>query len=93
MVRVFVNKPDANAETPVSDVHFAGYVVAVAKAAAGHAHQHKPFNVALELSPELQDIVMQSHDLQVTLVPVDVQGHTPQGMELRHGKVWLGIGE
>jgi polyphenol oxidase len=93
MVRVFLNKPDASASTPVSDDHFAGYVVSVAKAQSGHGHSHKPLNVALELSHELQEIVTRSGELQVTMVPVDVQGHAPEGMQLKHGKVWLGVGE
>jgi hypothetical protein len=93
MVRVFVNKPDASAATPVSDEHFAGYVVSVAKAQSGQSHSHKALNVALELRHELQEIVTRSGELQVTMVPVDVEGHAPQGMQLKHGKVWLGMGE
>jgi polyphenol oxidase len=88
MVRVFVNKPDATADTSVDDKHFAGYVVVVAKT-AGHSHSHKALNITIELTPPLRTLVAQAGSLDVTLVPVGIDGKAPPDIQFSHKQIYL----
>ena len=70
---VFWEMPDATAETPVDNPHFAGYVTSVANSATRDA---KPANFTLELPPAAVSAIHRQQTVQFTFVPA---GKLPPG--------------
>jgi tyrosinase len=98
-VRVFADKPDATAETPISDPHYAGSfgffqdVRAMKAMAAGAAHAKPGFIV--DLTPTLRRLsrsgALPQAQLDVTLVPVAYEKREATGQRLGIEKLELGI--
>jgi tyrosinase len=79
-VRVFVNLPDANRNTPMSDPHYAGSFAffgtsAPGEASAGSAHHQPKFLVSLSAALErLQQSQMLRDSLSIQLVAIPFKG-------------------
>ena len=87
-VRLFVGLPGANAQTPLRDPHFVGYLSTVAMTRA-KAHRHGLLNVAVALKPALKQELEKGRELSVTLVPVDGEGRAARGVEVAFQKMWV----
>jgi polyphenol oxidase len=73
-LRVFLNKPNATAETPLTDPHFAGSIPLVPsfRPRAAHGHEHPPVTLSLDVSHKVAELLRENPDnanLEVTLVP------------------------
>lgn len=90
-VLVFVNRPDATADTPLEDSNYAGTIATVAhtRGAGAHAHHGKRFGFAAELSDQAVAQIRKDGKVTVTLVPIDGNGKAAAGIELKYGKVTL----
>jgi polyphenol oxidase len=99
IVRVFVNKPDANASTPSDDPHAVGYFTVVPRvvrakgpAMAGHpTHSHRPKNVILDVTRKIGPLLQPGGKLEVTLVPMGGADKKPASVNLTYGKVYLTV--
>jgi hypothetical protein len=98
IVRVFVNKPDANAATPADDPHAVGYFTVVPRmgAAMGNmanqrAHRHRPKNIALDVTRKIGPLLKPGGKLEVTLVPMGGVDKKPTAINLTYGKVYLTV--
>jgi tyrosinase len=68
-VRVFVNKPDATAETPPSDPHFAGAFAFFHHGGAGHAHgQGGTGDFIVDASDALKRLNLEGGPITLTVV-------------------------
>jgi len=75
-VRVFVEKPTANRDTPVSDLHFVGYFTLVPR----HTRSAGPLDgqsFLFELPRRVLTSALARSTIQVTLVPVAVAPSPP----------------
>jgi tyrosinase len=97
-VRVFVNKPDAVAETPISDPHYAGsfgfFQDSREMPGMAAGAEHPKFGYVVDLNPTLRRLNeggLSGSQLQVTLVPVPYTGRKAQGQRLNIGKLELGV--
>jgi tyrosinase len=98
-VRVFAGKPDATAETPISDQHYAGSfgffqdAHAMAGMAAGAAHSKLGYVV--DLTPALQRLNqaggLPASQLDLTLVPVVYEKRQAPGQRVSIERMELGI--
>jgi polyphenol oxidase len=90
-VRVFVNKPDATAETPSSSPNYVGYFVVVPKVAPGgtHAHANRATNIVLDVTEELPPLMQGTKKLQVTLVPSTAERRAPAKIDMTYERVWV----
>ena len=90
-VLVFVNKPDATADTPLDSANFAGTIGAVAhtRGAGAHAHHGKRFGFAAELSDAAMAQIRKDGKVTITLVPIDGNGKAATSLDLKYGKVTL----
>jgi polyphenol oxidase len=96
VVRVFVNRPDANAATEIDTPLFAGYFTVLAKSTKAPAHamkKHRAMNVAFDLTPRIGEILRNRTDLSVTLVPVGAEDSAPSDIKLTFKKVYLTVDE
>lgn len=75
-VRVFINKPDATAETPVEDPHFAGAFAFFQHAMPGH--DHGGGNFVLDVDDVLKRLNIAGGTLDVALVLVPFSGRQPR---------------
>ena len=90
-VRVFVNKPDATAETPSSSPNYVGYFIIVPKVAPGstHEHAHRATNITLDVTDELPPLLKGTKKLQVTLVPSTAAKRAPEKIDMTYERVWV----
>lgn len=89
-VRVFVNLPTATAETPSSSPNYVGYFVIIPKVAPGGGqHQHRPTNIALDVTDELPPLLKGAKKLQVTLVPSTAAKRAPEQIDMTYDRVWV----
>ena len=98
-VRVFVNKPDATAQTSIDDAHYAGSfgffqdsrAMAGMPAGAGHAK----FGYLVDLNPALRRLDqgggLSGSQVDITLVPVVYEKRQAEGQRLSIEKMDLGI--
>jgi polyphenol oxidase len=74
-IRVFLNAPTANAETPLTDPHFASSISLVPSLVPGekHIHEHPPATLSIDVSRKLAELIRDdpaNAKVSVTLVPV-----------------------
>jgi polyphenol oxidase len=83
IVRVFVNLPSASPATSLSDPHFLGYFTLVPNSLAGsHVHGQNGLNAAFVLGPSARSAIGDAQDLDVTMVPVGLNGDPPFDLTL-----------
>ena len=90
-VLVFINRPDATADTPLDSANYAGTIGAVAhtRGASAHAQHAKRFGFAVELSDEAVAQIRKDGKVTVTLVPLGSDGKAAASVALKYGKVTL----
>jgi polyphenol oxidase len=97
VVRVFVNRPDANASTQIDSPSFAGYFTVLAKSSKSPDHammnKHRAMNVAFDLTPRISEILKDRTDLSVTFVPVGADDSAPSDIKLTFKKMYLAVEE
>ncbi|HEY4358373.1 MAG TPA: tyrosinase family protein [Acidobacteriaceae bacterium] len=94
VVRVFIDKPDANAATSVEDPHFVGYFSIVPHHATGQApanEMNHPRNYTFELRRNAEAMKEHSDAVAVTLVPVAGENKQPDGFKLTYQKAYLAV--
>lgn len=80
LVRIFINKPDAIAETSIKDIHYAGYFTFFGGTghAEHHEHRHGLPSALLDVTPTVRRLTaargLTDEGLEVTLVPVPIHG-------------------
>lgn len=89
IIRVFLDKPDANANTEPDLQHFVGYI-SVVPSGPGHQH-HAVRNVGFDLSPELATTATAKDQLSVTLVPVTAGGAEPSQGVVKYKRIYLTV--
>lgn len=87
IVRVFLNLPNATAQTEPDSKHFVGYITVVP---SGPGHRHRVVrNVAFDLTPELAATALATDPLSVTLVPVTAGGAEPLQGAMTYKRIYL----
>lgn len=89
IVKVFLNEPDADVKTPTDSPNFVGSFTVVPKTTTGGGHDHKPFNVAFNITDQLPNLLKSSANVTVTLVPVGSPGQAPTQINLTYEKVYI----
>jgi polyphenol oxidase len=75
--RVYLDLPEANAQTSVDIPNYVGTVTVLAKSANAHTHQHAATNAAFEITDELARVAKTAGpNLSVTLVPEGIDTAT-----------------
>jgi hypothetical protein len=91
-VRVFVNLPTANAQTPSTSPNYVGYFVIVPKTAKGSTHQHADpaTNIAIDVTKKLPALLKGTNNkLTVTLVPATARRQKPANIDMTYENVWV----
>ncbi|SMH36975.1 tyrosinase family protein [Azospirillum agricola] len=88
LVNVFVNKPDATAETPYTDPHFVGTFSFF----GGHRNHAMPLNFVLDLTKVAGQLTADGSDPTLQFVPVYVQpvAGTPPAFTIRSVRILRG---
>jgi polyphenol oxidase len=75
---VYLNLPEANAETKVEAPNFVGTVTVLAKSKSLHTHQHAGVNAAFDITEALARVAKAAGgNLSITLVPAAATGKQP----------------
>lgn len=75
---VYLNLPEANAETKVEAPNFVGTVTVLAKSKSPHTHQHAAVNAAFDITEALARVAKAAGgNLSITLVPAAAAGKQP----------------
>jgi tyrosinase len=77
-VRVFVNKPDASPETPVTDPHFAGAFAFFNHSGPGHDHGAAGGDFTIDASDTLRRLAIDGGPIEVNLVVVPFPDRQPR---------------
>ena len=86
IVKVFVDEPNANRDTPIGPSFVGTFSVVV----SGSQHKHATVrNAAFELRPETAALLAQQKTLTVTLVPRLVNGKEPPKSSLTYRRIYL----
>ncbi|XDF37025.1 tyrosinase family protein [Paracidovorax avenae] len=89
--KVFVNMPNATAETSTETPQFVGFISRVAKArgtASGHAH-HGGARYSFLIDEDLASVLADAPAVSVTIVPVGPDGGAPTRSEIRYGGITI----
>lgn len=92
LVRVFLNKPDANTATPVTDPAFIDSLSVPAVAAdAADVHVHQKHGMLLDVTDKLQLALLNvlASNVSITLVPVGPNSQPPPGPILSFESITL----
>jgi tyrosinase len=101
-VRVFLNKPDASAQTPIEDPHYAGsfafFFDEKMKAEPGMAMTGRPkAGYLVDVTPTLRKLgqagSLGGGQLEVTLVPVPYERRAAEGQRVTLGRLELGLAQ
>jgi polyphenol oxidase len=89
-VRVFVNNPQASANTPAEGPTYIGYFTVLAKTTKiAHGKKHRPINIALDVTDKIGALLQGNAGLSVTLVPVGPVAAKPASINLSFKKVYI----
>jgi polyphenol oxidase len=90
LINVYINRPDATAETGSADPAFVGSIVLVpATARGGHAHRSVIRNFAFDVTQQLAASLPNVGNLSVTLVPFQGRGAKPAEVMVRYRRIYL----
>lgn len=94
-MRVFVNKPDAAAETPISDPHYAGSFAFFFDESMPHMAGHPKPGYLVDLSPALQKLnqagSLGSGQLDISLVAVPYGHRESRGKSITVERLEVGV--
>jgi tyrosinase len=95
-VRIFVDKADATAQTPLEDQHYAGsfaffFDTSAMKDMTGHGKPGYLVDVTPTLRKLRQGGTLASGEVNVTLVPVPYPGREAAGLKLTLGQLDVGV--
>jgi tyrosinase len=76
--RVFINKPDATADTPLDDPHLAGTFAFFDHEAAGASHDHGGGRFAFDVTDVMQRLDITGAAIEVEVVLVPFPGRQPR---------------
>ncbi len=95
-VRVFINKPDAGPDTPISDPHYAGSLAFFCCATGGaHADMAKPkLRYLVDVTNTVRSLNQSgalTADVDITLVPVPVENRPVETRSVTMNRIELGV--
>ena len=92
-VRIFIEKPDANASTDVADPHYVGYFVVVPHRRGDMTpmHRHTSHEYTFDLLPEQAQFVKDPANVQVTLVPAGQGKNKPKRVSISVGDIYVEV--
>jgi polyphenol oxidase len=90
LLRVFLNQPDATAETGPTGPHFAGDAIILPRtiAAARQTGQQSVTNLAFDVTDQLP-LVAEGDEIAVTIVPYLGDGSAPAGISVTYRSVYI----
>lgn len=90
LFQVYLNLPDANANTGVDVPNFVGMVTILAKNSKGEGHAHPSTNAAFDITEALAKVAKARADsLTVTLVPAAAEGVMPAAQGASFKKIYI----
>ena len=89
MVRVFLNQPDATAQTPPTGPNFAGNAIILPRtiASASQARQTSVTNLAFDVTEQLPLVAAEGGEITVTIVPFRADGSAPADIPVTYRSV------
>jgi polyphenol oxidase len=93
VVHVFGNAPGATASTSFDSPNFLGFFVIVPHNLREAGHQHQPRHIELEISSKIAEIMKDTNQMEVTLVPAAGGGVKPKNLKLSFNKIYVAQGE
>jgi len=91
MLRVFVNQPDATAETAATGPHFAGSAIILPRtiASARQTGQQSVTNLAFDVTEQLPLVAAEEDEIAVTIVPFRGDGSVPADIPVTYRSVYI----
>jgi polyphenol oxidase len=90
LFQVYLNLPDANANTGVDVPNFVGMVTILAKNSKGEGHAHPSTNAAFDITEALAKVAKaRANSLTVTLVPAAAEGVMPTAQGASFKKIYI----
>jgi polyphenol oxidase len=91
MVRVFLNQPDATAETPATGPNFAGTAIILPRtiASAREAEDASVTNLAFDVTEQLSLVAAEEDEITVTIVPFRGDGGVPADIPVTYRSVYI----
>jgi hypothetical protein len=93
LVKVYLGHPEATAETPTSDPHYVGSIVAVPAIPSGSSQKRPAVkrNYAFDITQHMQSTSGENNTISVTLVPFRGEGIKPAEVSLSYRRVYVMI--
>lgn len=88
-VFVFANLPEGETSPDIDSPNFVGQFTIVAKSLRAAGHNHRPQNIALNVTDKIATLLSSADNLNLTLIPYDIQSERPLDYRIKYGRVYL----